>query len=103
MCSNCCFLLLIESQNDPLQEPDFFQVSKLFTVRDLLNANVHLGHHEGCWNPFMKPYLFGSRERFHIIDLDKTTTHLKVEIFSSTPSTKHQITSGQTTRSVNHY
>ncbi|CAB3993801.1 28S ribosomal S2, mitochondrial [Paramuricea clavata] len=67
-------------QNDPLQEPDFFQVSKLFSVRDLLNANIHLGHHEGCWNPFMKPYLYGSRERFHIIDLDKTATHLKLAL-----------------------
>jgi hypothetical protein len=29
----------------------------------------------------MKPYLYGSRERFHIIDLDKTATHLKVQYY----------------------
>ena len=72
--------ILSAHQVDPLQEPDFFQVSKLFSIRDLVNANVHLGHHEGCWNPFMKPYIYGTRERFHVIDLDKTSTHLKVQL-----------------------
>ena len=69
---------ILVHQDDRLKEEDFFQVSKLFSVRDLLNVNVHLGHHEGCWNPHMKPYLYGSRERFHIIDLDKTASYLKV-------------------------
>ena len=63
---------------DPLVHDDYFQVSKLFTIKDLLNAGVHFGHHEGCWNPYMKPYLFGSRERYHIFDLDKTAEHLTV-------------------------
>ena len=66
------------ARNDPLDHEDFFQVSKLFTAKDLLNAGVHFGHHEGCWSPFMKPYLYGSRERYHIFDLDVTAEHLKV-------------------------
>lgn len=65
---------------DPLQHADFFQVSKLFTKTDLLNAGVHFGHHEGCWNQFMKPYLYGSREQFHIFDLDKTAKHLQLAL-----------------------
>ncbi|XP_046845133.1 28S ribosomal protein S2, mitochondrial-like [Xenia sp. Carnegie-2017] len=67
-------------QKDALAHEDFFLVSKLFNVEDLLNAKVHLGHHEGCWNPYMKPYIYGSRERFHIINLDVTSKHLKLAL-----------------------
>ena len=61
-----------------LEHPDFFEVHKLFTLRDLFNANVHLGHFEGCWDPLMKPYLYGIREHHHIIDLNQTAVHLRV-------------------------
>lgn len=71
-------IYLTDLQKDALADEDFFLVSKLFNVEDLLNAKVHLGHHEGCWNPYMKPYIYGSRERFHIINLDVTSKHLKV-------------------------
>lgn len=61
-----------------LEHPDFFEVHKLFTLRDLFNANVHLGHFEGCWDPLMKPYLYGIREHHHIIDLNQTVVQLRV-------------------------
>ncbi len=40
-----------------------------FTMRQLLEAGVHFGHHTRRWNPKMKPYLFGVRNGVHIIDL----------------------------------
>ncbi|XP_019643293.1 PREDICTED: 28S ribosomal protein S2, mitochondrial-like [Branchiostoma belcheri] len=57
---------------EPLKHPDFFEVSKLFTQRDLFNANVHVGHKEGVWDRSMYPYIFGARLGVHIIDLDQT-------------------------------
>lgn len=63
-----------------LEHPDYFEVHKLFTLKDLFNANVHLGHHEGCWDPLMKPYLYGVREKHHIIDLNQTVVHLRLAL-----------------------
>lgn len=42
------------------------------TVRDLLKAGAHFGHQKRFWNPQMAPYIFGVREKVHIINLDKT-------------------------------
>jgi small subunit ribosomal protein S2 len=42
------------------------------TVRDLLEAGVHFGHQTRRWDPKMAPYIFGSKDKIHIIDLDKT-------------------------------
>jgi small subunit ribosomal protein S2 len=42
-----------------------------FTLRQLLEAGVHFGHHTRRWNPRMGPYLFGVRNQVHIIDLDR--------------------------------
>ena len=76
--SDCLDGVDIYTSDNILEHPDFFEVHKFFTMRDLFNAKVHLGHHEGCWNPLMKPYLFGTREHQHIIDLDETVKHLRV-------------------------
>ncbi len=43
-----------------------------FTMRQLLEAGVHFGHHTRRWNPKMAPYLFGVRNGVHIIDLQQT-------------------------------
>jgi small subunit ribosomal protein S2 len=43
-----------------------------FTMRQLLEAGVHFGHHTRRWNPKMQPYLFGVRNGVHIIDLEQT-------------------------------
>jgi len=42
------------------------------TIRDLFKAGVHFGHQTRFWNPKMAPYIFGSRDKIHIINLDKT-------------------------------
>jgi small subunit ribosomal protein S2 len=41
-------------------------------MRQLLEAGVHFGHQTHRWNPRMAPYLFGSRNKIHIIDLTQT-------------------------------
>ncbi|HVZ32306.1 MAG TPA: 30S ribosomal protein S2 [Polyangiaceae bacterium] len=42
------------------------------SVRELFEAGVHFGHQTRRWNPKMRPYLYGSRNGTHIIDLDQT-------------------------------
>ncbi|EDO30794.1 predicted protein, partial [Nematostella vectensis] len=63
-----------------LNQQDFFDVHQLVSLRDLFVAGVHYGHHEGCWNPLMKPYLYGTREHFHIIDLNQTIKHFRLAL-----------------------
>jgi len=72
----------MEVEDEVLKHPDYFRVSELFTMKDLFNAGVHYSHHEGCWNPLMKPYIYGSREHMHIIDLDETVKHMKVHFLT---------------------
>ena len=43
-----------------------------FSMRQLLEAGVHFGHHTRRWNPKMAPYIFGVRNGVHIIDLEQT-------------------------------
>ncbi|WP_119678334.1 30S ribosomal protein S2 [Indioceanicola profundi] len=47
-----------------------------FTMRQLLEAGVHFGHHTRRWNPKMAPYIFGVRNGVHIIDLEQTVPML---------------------------
>jgi small subunit ribosomal protein S2 len=47
-----------------------------FSLRQLLEAGVHFGHHTRRWNPRMAPYLFGVRNQVHIIDLQQTVPML---------------------------
>ena len=47
-----------------------------FTMRQLLEAGVHFGHHTRRWNPRMAPFLFGVRNQVHIIDLQQTVPML---------------------------
>ncbi len=47
-----------------------------FTMRQLLEAGVHFGHHTRRWNPQMKPFIFGVRNNIHIIDLEQTVPML---------------------------
>jgi small subunit ribosomal protein S2 len=42
------------------------------TMRQMLEAGVHFGHQTRYWNPRMAPYIFGERNRIHIINLEKT-------------------------------
>ncbi|HHQ69830.1 MAG TPA: 30S ribosomal protein S2 [Halothiobacillaceae bacterium] len=42
------------------------------TMRQMIEAGVHFGHQTRYWNPGMAPYIFGQRNRIHIINLEKT-------------------------------
>jgi small subunit ribosomal protein S2 len=42
------------------------------TMRQMLEAGVHFGHQTRYWNPKMAPYIFGQRNKIHIINLEKT-------------------------------
>ena len=42
------------------------------TMRQMLEAGVHFGHQTRLWNPKMAQYIFGSRNKIHIINLEKT-------------------------------
>ena len=43
-----------------------------FSMRQLLEAGVHFGHQTRYWNPKMGQYIFGSRNKIHIINLEHT-------------------------------
>jgi small subunit ribosomal protein S2 len=43
-----------------------------FSMREMLEAGVHFGHQTRFWNPKMAPYIFGHRNKIHIINLEKT-------------------------------
>ena len=42
------------------------------TMREMLDAGVHFGHQTRFWNPKMAPYIYGHRNKIHIINLEKT-------------------------------
>ncbi|MGI4856707.1 MAG: 30S ribosomal protein S2 [Janthinobacterium lividum] len=42
------------------------------SMREMLEAGVHFGHQTRFWNPKMAPFIYGSRNKVHIINLDKT-------------------------------
>ena len=42
------------------------------SMRQMLEAGVHFGHQTRFWNPKMAPYIFGERNKIHIINLEKT-------------------------------
>ena len=52
----------------PLQEI----MSMSVTMREMLEAGVHFGHQTRYWNPKMAPYIFGHRNKIHIVNLEKT-------------------------------
>lgn len=42
------------------------------TMRQMLEAGVHFGHQTRYWNPKMSPFIFGHRNKIHIVNLEKT-------------------------------
>ena len=42
------------------------------TMRQMLEAGCHFGHQTRFWSPKMAPYIFGHRNKIHIINLEKT-------------------------------
>ncbi|WP_127598502.1 30S ribosomal protein S2 [Nitratireductor alexandrii] len=57
-----------------------------FSMRQLLEAGVHFGHQTHRWNPKMAPYIFGSRNNVHVIDLSQTVPllHQALKVISDT-------------------
>ncbi len=56
------------------------------SMRDMLKAGVHFGHQTRYWNPKMKPFIFGARNRVHIINLEKN-----VPMFNEALAELHKI------------
>ncbi len=48
------------------------QTKPAFSIQNLMDAGVHFGHRTMRWNAKMQPYIYGSRNNIHIIDLSKT-------------------------------
>lgn len=46
-------------------------------IKDLLKAGVQFGHETVRWNPKMKPYIYGVKNKIHIIDVQKTIPRLE--------------------------
>ncbi|MCZ6868896.1 MAG: 30S ribosomal protein S2 [Gammaproteobacteria bacterium] len=65
----------------------------MLSMRDMLAAGVHFGHQTRYWNPKMAPYIFGARNKIHIIDLEKTLPALteSLAFVRSLGSRKHKI------------
>ena len=47
------------------------------SMRRMLEAGVHFGHQTRFWNPQMAPYIFGERNKIHIINLEQTVPLLQ--------------------------
>lgn len=60
-------------------------------VRELMDAGVHFGHASGKWHPKMAPYIFCTRDKLHIIDLEKTREQLEKVL----PVIEERIASGK--------
>jgi len=61
------------------------------TVRELLDAGMHYGHHASRWNPKMAPYIFGKRNLIHIVNLRETMRGL----ITACKFVKHVVASGK--------
>ncbi len=64
--------------------------SPTVSMRSLLEAGVHFGHQSRYWHPKMAPYIFGERNRIHIINLEHTLPMLRTALtFLEQLSRKH--------------
>ena len=50
------------------------------SVSDLLDAGIHFGHKTSRWNPKMEPYIYGIKDKVHIIDLQQTVPLLQIAL-----------------------
>ena len=60
-----------------------------FTMRQMLEAGVHFGHSTRRWNPKMEPYIFGERNKTHILDLQQTQPMLHSALRALSDVTSH--------------
>ncbi|AGC66905.1 30S ribosomal protein S2 [Candidatus Uzinura diaspidicola str. ASNER] len=57
---------------------NFLNVNRMLKldIKELITANVHLGHYTNEWCPFMKPFIYSKKKGIHIINLHKTISKL---------------------------
>ncbi len=69
-------MFLLKKHETQLGSADLFYFMRFFmakaTMRQMLEAGVHFGHQTRYWNPKMGRYIFGERNKIHIINLEKT-------------------------------
>lgn len=68
-------------------------MTELVSMRDMLKAGVHFGHQTCSWNPKMRDYIYGARNKIHIINLEKTLPMLldAMNFIGSTAAKKGKI------------
>ena len=64
-----------------MDQEDYFGVKSLIDLKEMFDARVHLGHHQGAFDPLTSPYIHGLRSTQHVIDLEKSMECL--EVFSA--------------------
>lgn len=62
----------VATENSQNSSADFKYEGPEISIPEMLKAGVHFGHKVSRWNPRMKPYVFGSKNGIHIINLEKT-------------------------------
>ncbi len=73
------------------------------TLRALLEAGVHFGHHTRRWNPRMAPYIFGVRNQVHILDLQQTVPMMDRVLFVGTKKAAADYVAEAATRCGQYY
>ncbi|PXF45940.1 30S ribosomal protein S2 [Gracilariopsis chorda] len=63
-----------------------------YSVQDLMNARVHMGHRTKLWNPKMAPYILGHRNGMHILNLDVTATMLRRALIAASHMAENDCT-----------
>jgi small subunit ribosomal protein S2 len=68
-------------------------MTKVPSLKEMLDAGMHFGHSKSKWNPKMEPYIFTSRNGVHIIDLTKSQEKLEValEFIANLANEKKQV------------
>jgi small subunit ribosomal protein S2 len=59
-------------ETDWIPDLTFRKIIMAISMRDMLDAGVHFGHQTRFWNPKMAPFIFGHRNKIHIINLEKS-------------------------------
>ena len=62
-----------------MDQEDYFGVKSLIDLKEMFDARVHLGHHQGAFDPLTSPYIYGLRSTQHVIDLEKSMECLEVK------------------------
>jgi len=57
--------------------PNLWRILMSVTMREMLEAGVHFGHQTRFWNPKMAPFIFGHRNKIHIVNLEKSLPMLQ--------------------------